>query len=344
MRIATLTGPRQIEVQSAPNPLISSPSDVLLRVKSVGVCGSDMHYFKTGRIGDQVVQYPFTVGHECSAIVEDIGPAVARVHKGDLVAVDPQLACGQCHQCLAGREHTCINGRFLGCPGQVAGCLSDYIVMPEQCCFPLTSDFTPEAGTLLEPLAIGVYAAEMLPEPQSKSIGILGAGPIGLCLLSALKWRGATRFYVTERRDYRLEVARRVGATWTGNVETSDAVGDILRTEAAGLDAIFECSGDHEAFAQALHLLKPGGTLYLIGIPEGDFISFDSSLMRRKELTVRNVRRQNGCVEKAIDMVSSGHFDVQAFETHHFPLTETQAAFELVEGYSDRVIKAFVTI
>ena len=196
----------------------------------VGVCGSDVHYYVRGKIGSQVVKYPFTVGHEGSGIVEAVGSAVTRVKPGDPIAVEPATCCHHCDQCLAGREHTCRNLTFLGCPGQVEGCLSEYIVMKEQSCFPLGDKVTLEEGALSEPLAIGVYAVKQSIPMKGVKIGILGCGPIGLSVLLPAIAQGAEKVYVTDKLDYRVELARKAGAAWGGNPLKEDVVKAVATT------------------------------------------------------------------------------------------------------------------
>jgi len=174
MKTFVLTGIREMEMREVPTPAIRNDTDVLLRLKAVGVCGSDVHYYKTGRIGSQVVQYPFAVGHECAAVVEQVGNGVTRVKPGDRVAIEPAISCGTCDQCVAGRPHTCRNLLFLGCPGQIAGCLSEYMVMPQACCFPIPAAMSFERAVLSEPLSIGVYAVKFCMAMGGARIGILG--------------------------------------------------------------------------------------------------------------------------------------------------------------------------
>ena len=133
MKAMMLTGIRQMEMQDVPVPVIQNDNDVLLKIEYVGVCGSDVHYYETGRIGSQIVQYPYAVGHECTATVVKIGSGVIGLKEGDPVVVEPAISCGYCDQCQAGRPHTCRQLKFLGCPGQIDGCLSEYIVMPAEC-------------------------------------------------------------------------------------------------------------------------------------------------------------------------------------------------------------------
>jgi len=344
MKSVVLTGLRAVELREEAMPRLQSDRDVLLRVNVVGVCGSDVHYYKSGRIGSQVVQYPFRVGHEFAATVAEAGPAVRRVRPGDRVAVDPAVACGRCDQCRAGRRHTCRTLRFLGCPGQVEGCLCEYVVMPAECCYPIKAATTFEQAALAEPLSIGVYALKLAGLRRGANIAILGSGPIGLSvLLPALK-QGAAGVFVTDKIDARLAAAQRAGATWGGNPNRQDVVAAVAAAQPLLLDAVFECCGQQDALDQAAELLKPGGKLMLVGIPEVDRISFSIDKLRRKELCVQNVRRQNECVQPALDLVEKGGANVDFMATHRFPLEKTAEAFELVAAYADGVVKAMIRI
>ncbi len=342
MRAVLLTGVRQMELAEVPQPNIQSDTDVLLKIEKVGVCGSDVHYYETGRIGSQVVDYPFIVGHECSATVADVGKAVTRLKAGDRVVVEPAVSCHSCDQCKAGRENTCRNLRFLGTPGQLAGCLCEYIVMPQQCCFPVDGTITLEQGALCEPLAIAVYAVNQAHLPRGADVAVLGAGPIGLSCLVTAAAQGARTCYVTDKIDERIEAAKKAGAGWVGNPLTQDVVEEILRRQPVGMDVVFECAGQQETLDQCVELLRPGGRLMLIGIPRAERVSFVIDRMRRKEITLVNVRRQNGCTQAAIDIVASGRVDVDFMVTHRFGFEQTQRAFDLVAGYRDGVVKALI--
>jgi len=343
MRAMVLTGIRAMEMREVPDPEIKSPTDVLIKMGSVGVCGSDVHYYTTGRIGSQVVEYPFAVGHECAGTVAAVGADVTLFKEGDRVAIEPAMPCWECDQCEAERSHTCRNLRFLGCPGQAEGSLSEYIVMPETCCFPLQDATTLEQGVLSEPLAIGVYACHLAGDLEGKRIAILGSGPIGLSVLMPAKAQGVGAVYMTDKIDARLALAKKAGADWTGNVDQIDAAAAIAEAEPLLLDYVFECCGQQEAVDQAVHMLKPGGKLVMIGIPEVDRISFQIDLMRRKEICFQNVRRQNECTGKTLDMIEDGTLPAAAMVTHHFPFERTKEAFDLVAGYGDGVMKAMIT-
>lgn len=338
-----LTGPRQMEMVERPTPVIQNDTDVLIRMKAIGVCGSDIHYYVHGKIGSQVVEYPFTVGHEGAGEVVSVGRGVTRMKPGQRIAIDPAMPCFVCDQCLEGRHHTCRNLKFLGCPGQAEGCLSEYIVMPETSCYPIPDSMSYEEAAISEPLAIGVYAARLSGSSlRGKHVGILGFGPIGMSVLLAVRELGAGPVYVTDKLDCRLEMARLSGAALTGNPDREDVVALVRASEPRLLDVVFECCGKQEALDQAIELLRPGGRLMLIGIPEFSRWSFPVDEIRRKEIDIQNVRRQNNCVQDTLDLIASRRIDVSRMPTHRFPFERTKEAFDLVAGYQDGVMKAIV--
>jgi L-iditol 2-dehydrogenase len=343
MKSMVLTSIREMRMIEVDKPGILNPTDVLIRMKTVGVCGSDIHYYTLGKIGSQVVSYPFAVGHEGAGQVEKVGPGVTLVKVGDKVAIEPAMPCFECDQCLSGRHHTCRKLLFLGCPGQADGCLSEYIVMPETSCFPLAENMTYDDGAISEPLSIGVYAVRLANmEIQHLKVGILGFGPIGMSVLLAAKARGASCFYVTDKLDYRCNMAVKSGAVWAGNPDQSDIVTQIKKNEPGLLDVIFECCGKQEATDQAIELLKPGGKLMMIGIPEFDRWSFPVDQLRRKEICIQNVRRQNHAVEETLSLLEKKMVDISLMPTHRFPFEKTKEAFDLVAGYRDGVMKAMI--
>ena len=327
---------------NVPKPWIVNPKDILIRMVRVGVCGSDIHYYTDGKIGSQVIEYPFTVGHECSGIVEEVGKGVSKIKAGDRLAIDPAMPCFECDQCKSGRFHTCRRLKFLGCPGQAEGCLSEYIVMPETSCFPIADSVSFEEAVISEPLAIGYYATKLAGGLKDRNIGILGFGPIGMSVLLPALVEKAGRIYVTDKINARLKIADKCGASWIGNPDETDIAGEIISKEPLLLDFVFECCGKQEAADQAMKLLKPGGKLLLIGIPEFDRWSFPSDDFRRKEIAVQNVRRQNECTHSVLELIANKEVDVKPMVTHHFPFEQTDKAFELVAGYKDGVMKAMI--
>ncbi len=342
MKAAVLTGLRRMEIRQVPDPKIEKDTDVLLKIEKVGVCGSDVHYFETGRIGSQVVEYPFIVGHECAATVTAVGKGVKHIKVGEPVVVEPAVPCHDCDQCRKGRENTCFHLRFLGTPGQGGGCFCEYLVMPEECCLPTQGKLTLEQGALCEPLTIGFYTVRQSKLPRAADIAILGAGPIGLsCMLSA-KTEGVRSCNMTEKIPERVRVAAQGGATWVGNPSQEDVVAAILKKQPLGMDVAYECAGQQETIDQAVDLLKPGGKLILVGIPREDHISLSPDKIRRKEITIINIRRQNGCTRATMDLVAARNIRPDFMVTHHFNLDQIQEAFELVAGYKDGVVKAMI--
>lgn len=341
MRQVVLTQPGHFEMSRAPMPQLQRPQDVLLRVESVGVCGSDIHYFKQGRIGSQRLEGPFVVGHECSAQVEAVGSAVQGLSPGDRIALDPLVCCGGCDQCRSGRPHTCRKQQFLGCPGQLPGAMRDYLVMPEECCFKVSSELSPGATVMAEPFAIGLHAQRQFGaiEPNN-AFAVVGCGPVGLCVLTALRQAGASQVVCSEPLAYRQAMARQLGAAKVVHPDRAQA--EWLASHPGGFDAVFECCGEPSALRFGLELLKPGGTLVIVGIPEEDSVSLDIGLLRRKELIIKNVRRQNGCAEDAARLLDTGKTGLEAVVTHKFQPEQSQQAFELVSRYGDGVGKALI--
>ncbi len=344
MKAMVLTGIRKMEIREVPDPDLKKPTDVLLKVKKVGICGSDIHYYTQGRIGNQVIKFPFIIGHEFSAVVEKIGNEVIRVKPGDLVAVDPAISCYKCDQCRAKRYHTCRNLLFLSVPDQISGCMSEYIVMPESSCYKVSDEITAEQAALIEPLTIGYYSVQLTRNIYGKDIAILGVGPIGLSVLQAAQVQNVKKLYVTDKLDYRLSIAKNNGASWVGNPEKFDIVKKIEKREPLFLDVVFECCGDQEALNQGIDILKPGGKLIIIGIPDEDFVSFNISALRRKEITIINVRRQNECIIPVIELIYSGKIKPGFMITHQFPLENIEDAFRTVSEYRDGVVKAMINM
>lgn len=341
MKAMMLTGIREMEMRDIPEPVLVNPKDVKIKMTVVGICGSDIHYYTQGNIGTQIVKYPFTVGHEGAGVVVETGSAVKRVKKGDVIAIEPAMPCWECDQCLSGRHHTCRKLKFLGCPDQAEGCLMEYIIMPEESCFPLKGRLIADHGSISEPLAIGVYAVKKSGGVKGLKIGILGYGPIGMSVMLAAKAEKADSFYVTDKIDKRLAIAEKEGAIMTGNPLNENIIEKIIKKSALGLDVVFECCGQQEAFDQAIEMLKPGGKLIGIGIPEFDRWSMNVENTRRKEITIQFIRRQVDCVELTLKLMES-EITIDNMITHRFPFEKTKEAFDLVAGYKDGAMKVMV--
>jgi L-iditol 2-dehydrogenase len=333
----------RIEILDVAEPAISRETDVFLRIEAVGLCGTDLHYFVNGKAGGDPITEPFVSGHEAAAVVQEVGSSVHRVAPGDPVVVDPAISCGQCDQCLKGRRHTCRHLRFLGFPGQMDGALCEYIVMPEDNCFP-SAELNAVQRILIEPLSIAIHALQLAHTLETHTIGILGCGPIGLSLYLAARAMDIEKVYMTDPVPERILAADRAGAHWTADPSVEDISQSIMSLEPLGLDAVFECCGSQDAVDQAIDVLKPGGVLAIIGIPSSGKIDFNPHKLRRKEITVVNVRRQNKCIAGAVNLIKTGEVKPCFMATHHFPLGRIQEAFETAASYRDGILKAIISL
>jgi L-iditol 2-dehydrogenase len=344
MKAAVLTGVRAVEVRDVPRPSIKAEDDVLLRTAVAGLCGSDLHYFVSDNVGGERVKYPAIVGHECTAVVEAVGRRVERVRPGDRVAVEPAISCGTCDQCRAGRMNTCRTIGFLGHPGEKDGCLAESFIMPERNCYRLPQGLTMTEGMLAEPLSIALHALQLAGESTGRHVAVLGAGPIGLCLILAARAAAVPEVWATDKVEARVAASRRAGAAWAGNPDREDIVKTILTERPLGLDSVFDCSGDPAAIDQAVELVKPGGRIFLIGIPMVERVALKLRTLRRKEIALQNVRRQNKCLEKALAHILEKRIDAAWLATHTFKLDEAALAFATAADRTDGVLKAAIRI
>ncbi len=339
MRALYLLGPRTFEWREAAPP-DTPPEWVRVRVRHVGICGSDLHYFSAGRIGDQVVTSPFILGHEGSGEVLD---GTGRFPAGLPIYLEPAICCHQCDQCLAGRENTCRKLKFLGDPLELNGCMCEEISMPPECIVPVPDWMGLEEAVLLEPLCIGAYAVDRSRVAGGYRAAVVGAGPIGLSVLLALSELAPCHAFVSEPVRARRRAAERLGADRTFDPGFEGSATAVCDAADGGVDVAFECAGTQEGIDDACRMLRPGGTLVLIGIPEGtDRLTYDPHMMRRREITVVNIRRQNRMVERAIRILQRRRDAAGILITHRFPPTQAMPAFEMVERKEDGAIKALL--
>ncbi|MCC6442730.1 MAG: alcohol dehydrogenase catalytic domain-containing protein [Armatimonadetes bacterium] len=337
MRSVALTALKRFEMADAPVPE-PGPGEVLVRVKAVGVCHSDVHYYKNGGIGDKRVIFPYVLGHECSGEVAALGPGVGDLTAGQRVAIEPSIPCGACEWCRKGRPNICENVQFLSTP-PVPGSLQDYIVMPEGNCVPVAESVSFEAAAVAEPLSVGLHAVNLAFLRVGDTVAVFGCGPIGLAVLHAARRAGASEIYAVDPIPERLHAACRLGASRTFDPSAGDPARSILeRTGGRGVDAAFEAAGEQAAVDGVVAVSRIGGRALVIGIPVEDRLSFDAHTARRKELVIVNVRRSNFTLERAVHIP----FDTGTYVTHHFSLEETAEAFALVDSYEGGVIKAMI--
>jgi len=343
LRAALLYGARDLRIEDRPRPAIA-PGEILLRVRAVGVCGSDVHTYAHGRIGPTVLQSPLILGHEFGGEVVEVADDVANVRPGDRVAVDPARNCTVCELCLTGHPNLCNDLHFCGLwPDD--GALVEYMAYPARLAFPVPESISYGATVLLETLGIAIHAMDLAKPHGGYEVVVLGCGPIGLLVVQMARLSGATRIFATDRLDYRLEFARQCGATDVLNPGQADAEAWIAdQTEGRGVDVAFEAAGAAETPSQAVEMTRRGGTVCMIGIPVEDRTQFRASSARRKGLTIKLVRRMKHTYPRAIALTQRGLVELQPLLTHEFPLEEAERAFQLVKQYADGVIKAVIEL
>jgi len=332
-----LTGIREFDYRETEPP--EAPDGwVRIRMRYVGICGSDVHYYQNGRIGDQVITFPFVLGHEGSGEILD---GAGKLAAGTRVYVEPTNACGECDQCKTGRENTCRNIAFLGNPLEGPGCMCEEIVIPAKCAIPLPDEIGTKEAFLLEPLCIGRYAVERSKQAAGTTAAIVGAGPIGLSVLLGLSDVEPARVLVTEPISARREAAVGLGAAAAFDPGASGAYKAVYETSGGGVDVAYECVGTQESIDDATRMLKPGGKLVLIGIPPGvDRVTYDPNIMRRYEIDVINIRRQNMMIQPTMALLQRRRDSIKSLITHTFLPAQADEAFRLVEARADGVVKA----
>jgi len=317
MRVARLHGTQDLRLHDEEKPR-PKEGEVLVRVGAVGVCGSDIHWFADGGIGDVRVVRPFVLGHEFGGTTED----------GRRVAVDPAIPCEKCESCAAGHANLCQSVRYAG-DGAHDGGLGEWVAWPGRCLVPLPAPLTEADGAMLEPLGIAIHALDLAHLRMGARVGIFGCGPIGLLLVQLARLTGS-RVFATElaRRPHRLEAARALGAEVFAAEEGREGAAIRAAAGGGGLDCALEAAGEQVAIDAAVDAVRPGARIVIVGIQSELRTSFLAGTARRKGLTFVLARRAGNVYPRAVQLVASGRVDVRSLVTHRFPLAEIGAAFE----------------
>jgi len=332
----------RVETVPCPEPV---EGELLIRVRAVGVCGSDVHYFHDGGIGITKVTEPHELGHEFSGVVAALGPGVDGPPVGTRVAVEPAIHCGHCEFCLEGHPNICPQVQFVSTP-PLGGSLVEYLAHPAELVFPMPDAMDFADGAMLEPLGVAIHTVNLARLRPGDTVAILGSGPIGLLTLEVARLSGAAKAYATDLEPERLAAAQRLGASAVFQADGADPVAWISElTQGRGVDVVFEAAWAAETVGQAVAMVKPGGRVVIGGIPSGaDAITYPASTARRKGLTIKMVRRMKHTYPRSISLVQDGLVDVQSLITHRFPLEAASEAFELVDARADGVIKALIEV
>lgn len=322
MKTLRLHGLGDLRLHEEPDPT-PKEGEVLIRVRAVGLCGSDLHWFAEGGIGDASLTQPMVLGHEFA------GEVIEGARRGEIVAVDPAIPCGRCEFCQEGNPNFCENLIFAG-HGPNDGALREKIAWPLENLYSLPEKTSVIEGAMLEPLGVAIHALDLSHMRMGMSVGVFGCGPIGLLIIQLARLMGASQILATEKLDHRMEAAARLGASEVYNAEDGQEADAILsKTNGRGLDVVFEVSMESEAVQSAIHCARSGARVILVGIPDDDRTVFQASVARRKGLIIKLVRRMKHTYPRALGLLENGLVDLESLVSHRFSLDEYPQAFAM---------------
>lgn len=343
MRVAIMEGIGKMGFTQRPIP---TPKDdeVLVKLEYVGICGSDMHYYEKGAIGDFVVEPPFVLGHEPGGVVVEVGSKVTHLKVGDRVALEPGKTCGHCKYCREGKYNLCPDVVFFATP-PVDGVFQEYVAHEADLCFKLPENVSTMEGALIEPLAVGFHAAMQGDAHLGQKAVVMGAGCIGLVTLMALKARGVAEVYVVDVMDKRLEKAMELGATATINGKNEDVVAKLMElTGGMGTDLAIDTAGSEFTCRQAILAASKGSTIVLVGYSRTGEMTLPTDIILNKELTLKSIFRYRHVYPMAIEAVATGKINLKGIVTNVFPLSDIQNAMdESIRNKAD-IVKAVIKI
>lgn len=313
---------------------------------SVGICGSDVHYLVHGRIGDFILEKPMIIGHESSGIVHKVGASVKHLKVGDRVAIEPGVPCRYCPDCKQGKYNLCPDVQFCATP-PVDGNLTRYYAHAADFCYKLPDHVTMEEGALMEPLSVGIHACRRGNVELGKKLLILGAGPIGLCVLIAAKSMGCHDIVITDLMADRLKVAKELGAAETyvvpKQMSETDIVKEIHQKLNGAPDIVIDCCGGQITNRLAIMSPKIGGVIVLIGCGPPE-VTVPLIAASTREIDIRGIHRYANDYPAALALVSSGKIDVKKLVTHHYSIEQTKEAFDTVRYNRDGAIKVIIHV
>lgn len=343
MKVAVMLGIGKMGFEERDIPK-AKDDEVLVKLEYVGICGSDMHYYETGAIGDYVVEPPFVLGHEPGGTVVEVGKDVKHLKVGDRVALEPGKTCGHCEFCKTGRYNLCPDVVFFATP-PVDGVFQEYVAHKAELCFKLPENVSTLEGALIEPLAVGFHAAIQGDAHLGQRAVVMGAGCIGLVSMMALKARGVSEVYVVDIMEKRLEKALELGATGVMNGAKEDVLERVKElTDGAGMDLVIETAGTEITTRQAIHMAKKGSNIVLVGYSKSGEMTLPMSLVLDKELTFKTVFRYRHIYPMAIDAVAAGKVNLKGIVTDVLGLDEAQKAMDYSVNNKADIVKAVIRI
>ena len=343
MKAAVMTDLMKVEIQEveAPKP---KPDEVLIKIEYVGVCGSDLHYYEHGRIGDFLVETPFILGHEAAGTVVETGSGVKDLKVGDRVALEPGKTCGKCEFCKSGKYNLCKDVIFFATP-PVNGVFQEYVAHEAGLCFKLPENVSTMEGALVEPLAVGLHAASQGGATLGQTAVVTGTGCIGLCSLLSLKAMGVSKIIVVDIMEKRLQKALELGADYVINGKDEDAVERIMElTDGKGFDLGIETAGSQITASQLIKAAKKGSTIVFVGYSASGEMTLPIGMALDKELNFKTVFRYRTIYPMAIEAVSKGQIKVKDIVTNYFELDDIQNALDTCVKDKANVVKGVIKI
>ena len=339
MQAAELIAPLTFRLAEMPVEA-PGPGEVQVRVEAVGICGSDLHAYSEGSVGDTPNRYPMVLGHEPAGTIVKTGAGIMGIAVGDRGALEPALYCYHCEFCQRGQHNVCANIRFLSNPGH-PGFFREFVNLPASNFLPVPAGMSSDHATLIEPLAVALHSLSLASVQQGETVAVFGAGPIGLLSIAALKAAGAEKIWAVEPVAHRRELAKNIGAHVV--LEPAEAVQEILQgTGQRGVDCAIDCAAKEDTSNQAIQVARNAGRVLLTGIHSGRLVSLEGSAMRRKELTIFNVRRSNHESHAALELLAAHTEWFAPLVTHTRAMDHIAEAFKIANHYQDGVGKMIV--
>ncbi|MGM8205764.1 NAD(P)-dependent alcohol dehydrogenase (plasmid) [Clostridium perfringens] len=343
MKVAVMNGIGKMDLIERDIPIVKE-NEVLVKLDYVGICGSDLHYYENGHIGDYIVEPPFVLGHEPGGVVVEVGNKVKHLNIGDRVALEPGKTCGHCEFCKTGRYNLCPDVIFFATP-PVDGVFQEYVAHEADLCFKLPENVSTLEGALIEPLAVGFHAAIQGGARIGQTAVVMGAGCIGLVSMMALKAMGVSNVYVVDIMEKRLEKALELGATDIINAKEKNAIEEVMKiTNNNGCDLVIETAGTEITTVQAIHMAKKGSNIVLVGYSKSGEMTLPMSLVLDKELTFKTVFRYRHIYNMAIEAVASGKVNLKGIITNEFDLDDVQKAMDYSVNNKADIVKAVIKI
>lgn len=340
MIVAELRGPGKIEIRNRDRP-VPDDNEVLVAVSRVGICGSDIHWYENGQMGDRVVKDPLILGHESAGEIVEVGKAISEFETGDRVAIEPGIPCGRCQACHNGDYNLCPDVNFMATPG-TDGAFREYVSWPAEFVHPLPEEMTMIEGGLCEPLSVGLHAIRRGQVSVGDTVLIMGAGAIGRIALECATAAGAAETVVVDIVDEKLDRAIDCGADLAINSNTQNVQKVVETAIPTGVDVAIEATGSPSAIEVVPDIIGRGGTVVLIGLAPDQTVPFDTFRLVRNQIDVRGSYRFANTYSTAIEMITNGAIDVKSMIDFHSPLQDISNAFE--RACEPEVVKGVIDV